>query len=173
MSFVKVVKKLHLFGVLRSINFFLLNRVFAGSTLWGVKRFLLRLLGNKIGKGTKIVGPIFCSAQLNIGENCWVGRNLQINGNGIVNIGNNCDIAPSVTFFTGGHKIADSFRRAGEGETYTITLGSGCWVGGNSTFLRDIEIKAGCVIAAGAVVTKSFDKNNLIGGVPAKIIKEL
>lgn len=60
-------------------------------------------IGYRIGKGSKVVGPIECLGQFECGENCWIGKNLKINGNGTVKIGNNCDIAPEVTFQTGGH----------------------------------------------------------------------
>lgn len=40
----------------------------------------------------------FCTGTLCIGANCWIGRNLTVHGNGSVIIGDNCDIAPDVTF---------------------------------------------------------------------------
>lgn len=173
MRFATITKKLHLYGMHRSINFFFINKVLSGTRLWAAKRFLLRSLGYEIGEGTKVVGPLFCSANLAIGKNCWIGRELQINGNGWVEIGDNCDIAPQVTFLTGGHAIGDSSRRAGVGERYHIAVRDGCWICANATLLNDIEIGAGAVVAAGAVVTSSVAENRLVGGVPAKEIKPL
>lgn len=52
-----------------------------------------------------------------------------------------------------------------------IKIGNNCWIGSNVTFLDGSELADGCVVAAGAVVTKKFSENSVIGGVSAKIIK--
>jgi acetyltransferase-like isoleucine patch superfamily enzyme len=46
------------------------------------------------------------------------------------------------------------------------------WVGANTTILDGVIIGEGAIIAAGSVVTKSVPPNCIVGGVPAKIIKE-
>ena len=46
-------------------------------------------------------------------------------------------------------------------------------IGANSTILDGVKIGDNTVIAAGSVVTKSFPKGVVIGGLPAKIIKNL
>ena len=53
-----------------------------------------------------------------------------------------------------------------------IIIGNDCWIGRGATILGGVTIGDGCVIAAGSVVTKSFPDNVIIGGVPAKIIKD-
>ena len=50
--------------------------------------------------------------------------------------------------------------------------GSNCWIGSKVTFLDGVKIGQGCVVAAGSVVTKSFPDFSVIGGVPAKMLKE-
>ena len=99
----------------RKWNLFLVNRILVGPRPWTFKykRNLLKNIGYSIGNGTKIVGPITNTGNLKIGNDCWIGANLVIHGNGTVRIGDNCDIAPDVTFLTGGHAIGDAIRRAG------------------------------------------------------------
>lgn len=164
---------LHLKGIRRRVNLFLVNIIFAGTACFSLKRKLLNKIGFEIGEGTKVVGPIFCSGKLIVGKNCWVGKNLFVNGNGSVTIGDNCDIAPEVAFQTGGHLIGDSERRAGEGVTSHITVGNGTWIGARSTMVNSINVGNSCVVAACACVVKDVPDNSLVGGVPAKIIKEL
>lgn len=157
----------------RLLCVFLVNYVFVGTRCFKVKNKLLNIAGYNIGKGTRVVGPFFCTASLTVGENCWLGRELNINGNGSVVVGDNCDIAPEVTFLTGGHEIGDARRRAGKGEKYDIRVGDGVWIGSRTTLGRTINVGDSSVIAACACVMKDVDSNKLVGGVPARVIKEL
>lgn len=54
-----------------------------------------------------------------------------------------------------------------------IKLGKNCWIGANVVILAGIEIGDNSIVGAGSVVTKSFGCNEIIAGVPAKVIKEL
>lgn len=162
-----------LLGLKKRIWIFLVNYVYAGTNHFDKKITLMRKLGHKVGNGTKIVGPVFCTGKLNIGDNCWIGKNLIVNGNGIVTIGNNCDIAPEVIFQTGGHEIGGTGRRAGKGIRYNVNVGNGCWIGARSTILGGVTIEDSCVVAACACVCKNIDKNSLVGGVPARLIRKL
>lgn len=134
---------------------------------------MLNSIGFDIGEGTKVVGPIDCTGTLKVGKNCWIGKNLSIHGNGSVVIGDNCDIAPDVTFLTGGHTIGSAERRAGQGETYRITVGNGTWIGARTTILGNTIVGNSCVVAACACVHKDVPDHTLVGGVPAKEIRKL
>lgn len=160
---------------IRGIALFIINHFLIGNHFWWLKRFLLNSTGCVVGQNTKIVGPIKMGvcADISIGKNCWIGENLHIYGNDKIIIGDNCDIAPNVCFATGTHKIGTHNRRAGEGYCSPISVGSGCWIGINSTFLANVNIDNGCIIAAGAIVTHSFQQNCIIAGIPAEVIKKL
>lgn len=167
------LKRLHLFGIWRRICLFLVNKCFAGTKYFAVKRKLLRAIGHEIGLNTKVVAPITCFGHLKIGDDCWIGRNFTVNGNGFVSIGDCCDIAPDVSFLTGGHQIGSSQRRAGEGESYTIQIGNGVWIGSRTTLLCDINVGDGAVVAACSCVNKNVEKNALVAGVPAQVKRNL
>ncbi len=145
----------------------------SGTKFFDAKRQMLSSIGYQIGEGTKIVGPIFNTGTLIVGQNCWIGHNLKVHGNGTVMIGDNCDVAPDVIFLTGGHQIGDSSRRAGKGETYHIEVGNGTWIGARATVAGNTTIGNGCVIASGACVVNDVEDNLLVGGVPAKFIRKL
>ena len=152
---------------------FCVNHILAGTFAFPLKRKLLRSVGFEIGEGTRIAGPLFCTGTLKIGKDCWIGRDLRVEGNGSVEIGDRCDIAPSVMFLTGGHAIGDASRRAGKGEHYRICVGDGVWIGARATLARNITVGNSSVVAACAYVGKDVPRDSLVGGVPARVIREL
>lgn len=168
-----LVSRMKLKTIRRILIEFAVNHILVGTKLFSLKRKLLRSIGYQIGENTKVVGPLHNTGELHIGDNCWIGKNLTVHGNGTVEIGNNCDIAPDVTFLTGGHQLGNAERRAGSGETYHITVGNGVWIGARATILHHITIGDGAVIATCACVIRDVSDNTLVGGVPARIIKEL
>lgn len=86
-------------------------------------------------------------------------------------MGDGCQIGHNVVFATLNHDIAPE-RRA---NTYPapIVLGKNVWIGSNSTILQGVTIGDNAIVAAGAVVTKDVPANTIVGGVPAKIIKQI
>lgn len=160
-------------SVKRRIAMFCVNYLFSGTRYFSIKRRLLQAAGYEIGKDSKVVGPVFSTGSLSIGRNCWIGRNLMVHGNGSVEIGDNCDIAPDVTFLTGGHEIGGSQRRAGKGKSYKIHVGNGVWIGARSTIFSDVKIYDGSVIAACSCVQRDVFVDTLVAGVPARVVKEL
>lgn len=172
----EILKKLHLWGTYRRITLFRVNVLLAGTkekSFEKKRRLLNRLDGIVIGEGTRVVGPLQVLGTLKVGKNCWCGKNLLVNGNGTVTIGDNCDIGPEVTFQTGGHVLGSAERRAGAGLTFQQTVGNGCWIGGRSTFLNDVTVGDGSVIAGCACVIKDIPSNILAGGVPARKLRDL
>ena len=169
----KIIKILRLKGIKRKIVLFLVNKVFVGTRSFNIKRKLLNSIGYKIGNNTKVVGPIECTGNLIVGDDCWVGKNLKVNGNGTVIIGDRCDIAPEVTFQTGGHLIGTKERRAGEGVIFNQKIGNGVWIGGRTTILNNVTIGNSSIIAGCSCVIGDIPCNVLCGGVPAKLIKKL
>lgn len=53
-----------------------------------------------------------------------------------------------------------------------VEIGEGCWLGEKSMIMPGVVLGKRCVVAAGAVVTKSFPEYCLLAGVPAKIVKK-
>lgn len=98
-----------------------------------------------------------------------------IEGAGNIKIGNNVSIAHSTTLITTNHTwdnldIAIKYNK----ETFDeIILEDDIWIGCGVRLLSGVHLKSRSVVAAGAVVNKSFNSNSLIGGVPAKLIKNI
>jgi len=88
---------------------------------------------------------------------------------GNITIGNGVYIAPNVGIITSNHDLQnlDNHNQADD-----VIIGDKCWIGMNVVILPGVCLPTGTIVAAGAVVTKSFaDENCIIGGSPAKIIK--
>lgn len=60
----------------------------------------------------------------------------------------------------------------GRDKTAPIHIGNHVWIGAKAAILKGVTIGDGAIVAAGAVVTKDVPQGALVGGVPAKIIKE-
>ena len=54
-----------------------------------------------------------------------------------------------------------------------IEIGKNVWVGANVTVVAGVTIGDNAIIGAGSVVTKDVEKNMIVGGVPAKKIKDI
>jgi acetyltransferase-like isoleucine patch superfamily enzyme len=93
-----------------------------------------------------------------------------IQGKGGIEIGDYTQIAPNVVIVSANHDVYDSRKHISE----KITIGKYCWLGAGCKILPGVKIGDFTVVGAGAVVTKSFPEGHcIIGGVPAKKIKEL
>lgn len=152
------------------------NLFFAKYTrFWSAKRFILRLACIKVGKNTCVVGPLKCGhcTSITMGDNCWIGMNLQVFGNGELVIGSSCDLAPEVSVITGSHKIGGANRRAGKGISFKVTIGNSVWVGAKSTFMGNIHVGNSTIVGACSLVNKNVEPNTCVGGVPAKVLKQL
>lgn len=98
------------------------------------------------------------------------GCYFQCLGGGKIVIGKGSYIAPNVGLVTANHDM-ENLKGHCSGED--IILGEQCWIGMNSVILPGVTLGSKTVVAAGAVVTKSFLEGNcVIAGVPAKIIKK-
>lgn len=85
-----------------------------------------------------------------------------------ITIGNNVSISENVIIRdSDNHKLNGSLCAS-----KPIKIGNNVWIGMNSIILKGVTIGDGAVIAAGSVVTKDVAPNTLVGGVPARLIKE-
>lgn len=136
------------------------------------------VLGDNVGIGafsqvvvaTSLSNP---GAYIKLGNHVGIGEFAYLGGGGGLEIGNDCIIGQYFSCHPENHIATclslpirqQGVRRKG------IKIGDNCWIGSKVTILDGVEIGAGCIIAAGAVVNKSFPEHSIIGGVPAKILK--
>lgn len=93
------------------------------------------------------------------------------NFKGHIYIGRGSYIAPNVGIITANHQLTDLDAHT---EALDVRIGEKCWIGMNSVILPGVELGSNTIVAAGAVVTKSFPQGKVVlAGVPAKIVKEI
>lgn len=138
-----------------------------------VRGLLSELFGYKVPQSLRVFPPLYADFGKNItvGENVFINACCHFQDHGGVTIGDGCQIGHNVVFATLNHGLAPEERKA----TYPapILLGRNVWVGSNATILQGVTIGDNAVIAAGAVVTKDVAANTVVGGVPARFIKNI
>lgn len=137
-------------------------------------RHLKQMLG-AVGERVWIAKTFNCDCGKNIfiGNDFTGNHNLTILDIREVYIGNNVMIGPNTLITTVGHPLSPKRRRQYHAFAQPVRIGNDVWIGGNVTILPGVTIGNNVVVAAGAVVTKDVPDNTLVGGVPARKIKEI
>ena len=109
------------------------------------------------------------------GQKVFIGRGTVINHGcllyttGGIIIGEHVSISAGTWLVTGSHDISDPQFTA---FYKTIVIGNYVWIGMRATILAGVTIGDGAIVMAGAVVTRDVLPYTIVGGVPAKIIKQ-
>jgi acetyltransferase-like isoleucine patch superfamily enzyme len=99
-----------------------------------------------------------------------LSKGCYIQGKGTIYIGDYTQIGPQVVIVSANHDPYDSRKHFPE----PVKIGKYCWLGAGCKIMPGVELGDWTIVAAGAVVTKSFPEGYcVIGGVPAKMIKPL
>ena len=80
---------------------------------------------------------------------------------------------PAVQIYTATHPISAAERRKWLESAKPITIGSDVWVGGAAIICPGVTIGDRAVIAAGSVVTRDVPSDVIVGGNPARVIREI
>jgi len=137
---------------------------------------LLKSIAKEIGDNVSIHPGVYLlnPKNISIGNNVSLHPMCYIEAFGEVEIGNNISIAHGVTIMSTGHyfdKIDISINNQGA-FCKKVKINDNVWIGAKATILAGNTIGSGSIIGAGAVVTKDVNVNTVVGGIPARIIKE-
>lgn len=91
-----------------------------------------------------------------------------------ISIGDDCMFAYEIDIRTGdSHSIFDITTKKRINQAKSIVIDNHVWVATHVSILKGVRISSNSIVATRSVVTKAFEKKNiLIGGVPAKILKD-
>jgi len=130
-------------------------------------------LGGFFRGGSIEIQPRYANAKIKIGNNVLTNNNIFLCAANYIEIGNNTLIGQNVTMIDHEAHDINPLKRKQLGEIGEIIIGNNVWIGNNVTILKNSKIGDNTIIATGAVVSGKFDANLIIGGIPAKIIKEI
>ncbi|MFP7655876.1 acyltransferase [Chryseobacterium proteolyticum] len=137
----------------------------------------LKNLAKKVGSNVSIQPGVFLFGLENIefGNNVSIHPMCYIEGAGGIIIGNDVSIAHSTTLISTSHTWDDISIpiKYNKEISSLIVIENDVWLGCAVRILSGVRLGTRSIVAAGAIVNKSFEKNSLIGGVPAKLIKKI
>lgn len=145
----------------------------AAKSVQEIRELLGDIIGTKLDPTTTVFAPFYT----NFGRFISIGRNVFINhacsflDMGGITLEDDVLIGPRVNLVTENHPMEPADRRSML--TKPIVIKRGAWIGAGATILPGVAIGENAIVAAGAVVSKDVAANTVVGGVPARMIKQI
>jgi maltose O-acetyltransferase len=184
-----LIKNTIYFYIPNFINIFVLKRIILGKQNGFNQRTYITgkgkvitgdyvLYGSKLGghwrKGSVEIQARYRESLIKIESNVSMNNNIFICCKKYIEIGEYTLIGRDCEFLDfDAHGIAPSDRRTSTGLEGEIIIGKNVWFGNNCTVLRGTTVGDNSIIASGSVVKGKFPSNVILGGVPARIIKQI
>lgn len=132
-----------------------------------------RLAGREVPASFQIFPPFTsdCGKNIQVGERVFVNSGCRFQDQGGIRIGDDVLVGHNVVLASLNHDL-DPMQR-GTTIPGPIVIGDRVWIGANATVLAGVTIGDGAVVAAGAVVTRDVASNTVVGGVPARRLRDL
>lgn len=172
------IKGLTIFGLIYMIICFMYTKIFFNRARLIRIPFRSKFIGKLIGGINLTTGvgnriDIFKNAKLILGDNIQTNDYVHIACAGKIKIGSNTLIASRVYISDHDHDFNSEVTKPADWPLLIkgVVIGSNCWIGEGVAILKGVTLGDGCIVGANSVVTKSFENNSVIAGVPAKLIK--
>jgi hypothetical protein len=138
-----------------------------------IVELMSKITGKEVDKSFAFFPPFNTDYGKNItfGKNVFLNSGCKFQDQGGITIGDNVLIGHNVVLATLDHNTCVSKRA--ELFAAPIVIEDNVWIGANTTVTSGVTIGKGSIVAAGAVVTKDVPKYSIVGGIPAKVIREL
>lgn len=142
---------------------------------FGRSQELIKELFKSFGENSVVKAPFLCEfgKQISIGNRSFVNMGVTMLDGANISIGDNVMIGPSVQFYTASHSTNYLERRQWQTYCLPIKIEDDVWIGANAVINQGVTIGARSVVAANSVVNHDVPADCMVGGTPAKIIKNL
>lgn len=137
-----------------------------------ITQLLSKILDNEVQDVT-VFTPLYinCGKHITIGKNVFINFDCTFLALGGITIQDDVLIGPKVSLITENHPLNPEERKGLIAKP--IMIKKNVWIGANATILPGVTIGENAVVAAGAVVSKDVPHNTVVGGIPAKFIKNV
>ncbi|MBC6606887.1 sugar O-acetyltransferase [Hymenobacter sp. BT188] len=138
-----------------------------------IRNFLGQITESEIDASTAVFPPLY----INYGKNTKIGKKVFINFSctfldlGGITIEDNVLLAPGVKLLSESHPLSSSDRLSLVPKP--IHIKRNVWIGAAATILPGVTIGENAIVAAGAVVSRDVPANTVVGGIPAKILRDI
>lgn len=145
----------------------------AATSIDAVREILGEIIGTPVDGTTTIFAPF----HTNLGKFIKLGKHVFINhacsflDMGGITLEDHVLLGPRVNLVTENHPLDPATRRGMLCKS--ILIKRNAWIGAGATILPGVTVGENAVVAAGAVVSKDVPDNTVVGGVPAKVLKNL
>ena len=148
---------------------FQLNHAEPQSEEWS--RAFNELFDGAVPEGLGVFTPtqIDFPKQITFGKHIFINHNFTAMSIGGIEFGDNVQIGPHVTIVTDNHDLTNRYVL----KCRKVVIGNKVWIGAGVSIMPGVHVGDNAVIAGGAVVTMEVPANTVVGGNPAKVIRQL
>jgi len=151
----------------------------ADRLLRGLGMIALRPLFRRCGRHVRFdPRGVYSFQSIEIGSDVFIGRGAMLSSERRILIGSKVMIGPGVAIMGGDHNFTVTGRymfdvhEKSETDDQDVVIEDDVWIGARVTILKGVTVGTGSVVAAGSVVTKSVAPYTIVGGVPARFLRD-
>lgn len=132
-----------------------------------------RITGRDVPASFRLFPPFTtdCGKNIRLGERVFINSGCRFQDQGGITIGDDALIGHNVVIATLNHDLHPAQRATTIPRP--VVLGDRVWIGANATILPGVTIGDGAVVAAGAVVNRDVAPYTVVGGIPARMLREI
>ena len=135
---------------------------------------LRELFGSADGEAT-VEPPFRCDYGYNVsvGDGFFANFGCVFLDTNPIEFGERCLLGPGIHVYTPTHPIDPTERATGRERGRPVTVGDDVWIGGRAVLNPGVTVGDGTVVASGAVVTEDVPERVVVGGNPARVLREI